>query len=82
MVSISLRGHVRADGTLELRIPTKLSETDVEVMIVLRPVKAEEVESKRTAWPEGYFERTFGSLRYSPLTYEPPPDFEARGELP
>jgi hypothetical protein len=81
MVSISLRGHVRADGTLELRIPTKLSDTDVEVMIVLQPVKPEEAESKRAAWPEGYFERTFGSLRDNPITYEPPPDFEARAEL-
>jgi hypothetical protein len=51
-------------------------------MVVLRPVKAEEAESKRTAWPEGYFERTFGSLRDNPLTYEPPPDFEVRAELP
>jgi len=81
MVSISLRGHVRADGTLELQIPTKLSETDVEVTIMLRPVKAEEAESKKIVWPEGYFERTFGSLRDNPIKCEPPPDFEVRAEL-
>jgi hypothetical protein len=73
MVSISLRGHVMADGTLELRIPTKLSETDVEVTIMLQPLRA--------AWPEGYFERTFGSLRDDPIPYEPPADFEVRSEL-
>jgi hypothetical protein len=78
MVSISLRGHVKVDGTLELRIPTKFSETDVEVMIVLQPVKAEETGA---AWPRGYFERTFGSLRDNPIPYEPPPDLEVRAEL-
>jgi hypothetical protein len=46
-VSIFLRGHVRADGTLELQIPTKLSDTDVEVTITLRPVRADEAESKK-----------------------------------
>jgi hypothetical protein len=80
MVSIFLRGHVRVDGTLELQIPTKLSDTDVEVTITLRPVK-DEAESKKIVWPEGYFERTFGSLRDNPIKYEPPPDFEVRAEL-
>ena len=81
MLSISLKGHVRADGTLELRIPTELSETDVEVLLVLEPVKAEEAELRKTGWPEGYFERTFGSLRDNPITYEPARDFEVREEL-
>jgi len=81
MVSISLRGHVRADGTLQLQIPTKLSETAVEVTIMLRSVNAEGAESKKIVWPEGYFERTFGSLRNNPINYEPPPDFEGRVEL-
>jgi hypothetical protein len=81
MVSISLRGHVRADGTLELRIPTKLSETDVEVTIMLEPVSENDAESTRPAWPEGYFERTFGSLRDNPIAYAPPTDFEVRSEL-
>ena len=81
MVSISLKGHVGPDGTLELRIPTKLSETDVEVLLVLEPVKTEEAESRETGWPEGYFERTFGCLRDNPITYEPPADLEVREQL-
>jgi hypothetical protein len=63
---------VGADGTLELRVPTKLSETDVDVTIMLQPVQA---------WPEGYFERTFGSLRDNPITLDRPRDFEVRAEL-
>jgi hypothetical protein len=46
MMSIFLRGHVRTDGTLELQIPTKLSDTDVEVTISVRPVEADATESK------------------------------------
>jgi len=33
------------------------------------------------AWPEGYFERTFGSLRDNPITLDRPRDFEVRAEL-
>jgi len=81
MVAISLKGRVSADGTLELRIPTKFSETDVEVLLVLQPVAAEEGKTAMRGWPDGYFERTFGSLRSNPIQYDPPPDFEAREEL-
>ena len=81
MVAISLKGRVGADGTLELRIPTKLAETDVEVLLVLQPVEAEESKPAMKGWPEGYFERTFGSLRGNPIPYDPPPDFESREEL-
>jgi hypothetical protein len=75
MVTISARGRVNGDGTLDLHVTTGLPETDVEVLLVLEPRMA------KSGWPEGYFERTFGSLRIDPLTYEPPPPFEVREEL-
>jgi hypothetical protein len=78
MKSISLRGHIPADGTLELRVPTKLSETDVEITIIVRPVTAAETEREEKGWPKGYFERTFGSLKDNPMEYEPPPPLEER----
>jgi hypothetical protein len=81
MESICIRGHIPAVGTLELRVPTKLSETDVEVTIIVRPVTAAEADVDEKGWPKGYFERTFGSLRDDPIEYEPPPDFEERAEL-
>jgi hypothetical protein len=80
MVSISLKGHVRADGMLEIRVPTPLPETDVEVLVVLEPVQVEGAAPAKAGWPEGYFDRTFGSLRDNPITHEPPPDFETRTE--
>jgi hypothetical protein len=82
MVTISAKGRVRDDGTLDLHVATGLPETDVEVLLVLEPlaVKNEETVSGR-GWPEGYFEKTFGCLRDNPIVYEPPPNFEARQEL-
>jgi len=74
MVTISAKGRVKDDGTLDLHVTTGLPETDVEVLLVLEPMvlKSEKVASREGGWPEGYFERTFGSFRESPLTYEPP----------
>jgi len=76
MVTISAKGRVKDDGTLDLHVATGLPESDVEVLLVLEPSA-----SREDGWPEGYFERTFGSLRDNPIPYEPPPQFEARREL-
>jgi hypothetical protein len=81
MESISLRGHIPADGILELRVPAKLSGTDLEITILVRPVTAAEAEVDEKGWPKGYFERTFGSLKDNSIEYELPPDFEERAEL-
>ena len=64
------------DGTLELRIPTKLPETDVGVLLVLQPVGSEDT-APTAIWPEGYFDRTFGSFRDNPLTREPASESKA-----
>jgi hypothetical protein len=72
----------KEDGTLDLHVTTGLPEIDVEVVLVLEPaVDEERTASEVAAWPERYFEETFGSLRDNPITYEPPPPFERREEL-
>jgi hypothetical protein len=83
MVAISAKGRVKGDGTLDLHVTTGLPETDVEVLLVLEPLvlKGQEPASRAGGWPEGYFEKTFGSLRGDPIRYEPAPQFEARQEL-
>lgn len=83
MVTISAKGRVKLDGTLDLHVTTGMSETDVEVLLVLAPLilKTDAASSKEDAWPEGYFDKTFGSLRENPIAYEPPPQFEKRQEL-
>ena len=83
MVTISAKGRVKDDGTLDLHVTTGLSDTDVEILLVLEPLvlKSEKATSREGGWPEGYFEKTFGSFREDPITYEPPPQFETREEL-
>jgi hypothetical protein len=82
MVTISAKGRVKDDGTLDLHVATGLPETDVEVLLVLEPLVFKNDEAARgTGWPDHYFEKTFGSLRDNPIVYEPPPDFEARQEI-
>jgi hypothetical protein len=82
MVTISAKGRVKDDGTLDLHVVTGLPETDVEVLIVLEPLVFKNAEAARgRGWPEGYFEKTFGSLRDNPIAVEPPPNLEVRQEL-
>lgn len=82
MVTISAKGRVKDDGTLDLHVTTGLPETDVEVLLILEPlVSTTEGTSRNGGWPEGYFEETFGSLRDNPIVCEPAPPFELRREL-
>ena len=78
MVTISAKGRVKDDGTLDLHVTTGLFDTDVEILLMLEPLvlKSEKATSRESGWPEGYFEKTFGSFREDPIMYEPPPQFE------
>ena len=82
MVTVSTKGRVRGDGTLDLSVKTGLKETDVDVVLILEPhsVKRDDTDVK-TGWPAGYFEKTFGSLRDDPIAYQHPPAVEVRREL-
>lgn len=82
MVAISTKGRVKDDGTLDLHVTTGLPETDVEVLLVLEPLVSKgKGGSMHGGWPEGFFEKTFGSLRDNPIGYEPAPPLEMRQEL-
>jgi hypothetical protein len=83
MVTILARGRVKDDGSLDLHVTTGLPETEVQVLLVLEPLaaRADALASGTLAWPEGYFEQTFGCLRDNAIIYELPPDLEVRQEL-
>ena len=82
MVSFSMKARVKPDGSLQVAIPTGLPESEVEVLVVVRPVSAAPEEGPAIAsWPEGFFERTFGCLAEDPLVREPQPPHEAREKL-
>ena len=67
MVSISVKSRVKADGTLDLNVATGLPESEVEVLVVVQPLGAQEREN---GWPAGFFAQTYGCLRDDPLTWD------------
>lgn len=80
MVSIQMKTHVGPDGTLHLQVPTSFRETDLEVLVVLHPIPAEEADSATDdlGWPAGFFEETFGCLADDPIERLPQEDYEVR----
>jgi hypothetical protein len=78
MKTLTLRGHVRADGILDLRIPTGMPESDVEVTVQVRKT-GQGAEGR--SWPEGFFERTAGAFRDDPIERHPHGDDEIREEI-
>ena len=66
MQTITLQAHVGPDGVLRLAVPVDAANTDLEVVVVVQTANAA-TPGKRT-WPEGYFDRTAGSLAESPIS--------------
>ena len=83
MQSITVKSHVGADGVLNLQIPLGVSETDVEVHVVVQPLGPSEPRAATEAkgWPAGFFEETFGSFSDEPLVRDEQGAYEIRDEL-
>jgi hypothetical protein len=82
MASFSLKTRVKPDGTLQVAIPTGLPEADVDVLVVVRPLHASnEKGAAAGAWPEGFFDRTFGCLAEDPMVRERQLQHEVREKL-
>lgn len=66
MVTIPVKTRLQSDGTLDIHVPTGLRESDVDVLLMIEPV-----EKPLDAWPDSFFERTFGSFSPQPLDRAP-----------
>lgn len=62
MVTIPLKTRLEPDGILNLRLPTGLPETDVEVLVVVQPL-----ETRGNRWPENFFQETYGAFADHPI---------------
>lgn len=76
MVTIPIRTRLEANGILNLRVPTGLPEADVEVVVVVQPM-----EARVNAWPDDFFQETYGALADHPIERENQGVFEAREVL-
>jgi hypothetical protein len=54
METIKLTTRIDDSGKLRLDLPTQLANRQVEVLVVLQPVK--EAQTDELGWPIGYFE--------------------------
>lgn len=64
MQTIKLDTQVGKDGILKLELPLDVSDTDLEILVVVH-------RKEKRGWPPGYFERTAGSLNDDPIERPP-----------
>jgi len=82
MTSISVKARVRPDGTLQLAVPTGLPESEVDVLLVIRPLDTGSASARSPrSWPAGFFDDTFGSLADNASVRPPQLLLEAREKL-
>ena len=74
MQTIKLDTRVGEDGILKLELPLDVSDTDLEVLIVIQ-------RKEKRGWPPGYFERTAGSLADDPMERPSQGEYEERDAL-
>ncbi len=78
METITLHSRVGADGVLKLQVPVKVTNTDLEVVLIVQPVAP---AGRELGWPPGFFEQTYGSFREQPIIRESQGEYEVRDEL-
>jgi hypothetical protein len=78
METITLHSRVGADGLLKLLVPVKLTNTDLEVVLIVQPVASQLTAAE---WPPAFFEEVAGGWRGELLVREDQGDYEVREEL-
>jgi hypothetical protein len=74
MQTIKLDTRVGHDGILKLELPLDMTDTDLEVLVVVQ-------RKEKRGWPPGYFDQTAGSLADDPIERLPQGEYEARDAL-
>jgi hypothetical protein len=74
MQTIKLDTRVGKDGILKLELPLDVSDTELEVVVVVHP-------KEKRGWPPGYFEHTAGSLSDNPIERPSQGEYEKRDTL-
>lgn len=84
MRTMRFRTHLGADGVLRLELALDMSDTELEVLVVVQPIEAQEALSAigdQLVWPPGFFEQTYGCLSDEPLVREFEGAYEERDAL-
>ena len=78
METITLRSRVGADGLLKLQVPLKVTNTDLEVVLIVQPVASTD---QNLGWPPGFFKEVAGGWKGEPLVREDQGQYEVREDL-
>jgi hypothetical protein len=82
MKSVTLRSRVGEDGILNLQVPVGISNTELEVMVIVQPlIQSESEVSENAGWMPGFFEEVIGSWEGEPLIRPEQGKYETREEF-
>src|SRR5262245_37519205 len=63
MKTVNLTTRVGSDGVLRLEVPVDVTNTELEVVLVLQPMAPAPANTPEArGWPPGYFDEVIGSL--------------------
>ena len=81
METIKVKTHVGNDGILKLELPIGISNSDLEVVVIIaQSIEDSPTEYDRAEWI-AFVERTAGSLADNPIERLPQGEHEVRDEL-
>jgi hypothetical protein len=81
MKTVHLKSHVGADGILNLRIPTGIFDSDLDVIVVVDRSNGADATVHRKEWSQ-FIHRTAGSIDDPTFTRHEQGEFENREPLP
>jgi hypothetical protein len=72
MQIITLNSHLGQDGILGLDIPVDVTNADLTITFILKPIYDSEQQNKPQGkgWPTNSYEETSGCLKHTPLTID------------
>jgi hypothetical protein len=83
MKTIEMTQQVGSDKLLRLTIPVENANQRYRMVIVIAPETEEMPQTKydENGWPEGFFERTFGSIQDDSFFRHPQGEYPQRLEF-
>ncbi len=78
MQSLTVHTHVGNDGILKLETPIGVSNTDIEVTLIVNPVSEARPLSE---WTSDFFTKVIGGWQGAPFVREPQGSYESRSEF-
>lgn len=79
MRAVQFHSHVGTDGVLKVEVPVGVTDTDLDVVVIVSP--AETAGAISGNWPPHFFEETFGALADHRFERPPQGEYETRDTL-